>query len=49
MKSGNWRTAGILPSTNIDVKITGNQPGIQFAREFEGYVLRLEDSNKVIL
>jgi alpha-galactosidase len=46
---GDWQIAGILPGTNIDVKITGNQLGIQFAGEFEGYVLHLENSNKVRL
>ena len=46
---GNWRVAGVLPGTNIDVKITGNQLGIQFPGEFEGYVLYLENSNKVRL
>jgi alpha-galactosidase len=46
---GDWQIAGILPGTNIDVKITGNQLCIQFAGEFEGYVLHLENSNKVRL
>jgi len=39
---GNWRIVGSLPGTNIDVEITGNQLGIQFAGEFEGNVLHLE-------
>jgi alpha-galactosidase len=46
---GNWRVADAMPGTNIDVKITGNQLSIQFAGEFEGYVLHLENSNKVRL
>jgi alpha-galactosidase len=40
---GNWRVDGILPGTNIDVRITGNQLDIQPAGEFEGYVVRLEN------
>ena len=46
---GNWRVADAMPGTNIDVKITGDQLGIQIAGEFEGYVLHLENSNKVRL
>jgi alpha-galactosidase len=45
---GNWQIAGILPGTNIDVKITGNQLGIRFVGEFEGCVLHLENSNRVL-
>jgi alpha-galactosidase len=46
---GNWRVADAMPGTNIDVKITGDQLGIQIAGEFEGYVLHLENSNQVRL
>jgi len=44
---GDWQIAGILPGTNIDVKIIDNQLGIQFTEEFEGNVLHLENRNKV--
>ena len=46
---GDWQIAGVLPGTNIDVEIIGNQLGIQFAEEFEGYVLHLENSHKMRL
>jgi alpha-galactosidase len=39
---GDWHIAGILPGTNIDLKITGNMLGFQSDREFEGYVIHLE-------
>jgi alpha-galactosidase len=38
-----------LPSKNIESKMNGNKLGIQLTREFEGYVLHLENSNKVRL
>lgn len=40
---GNWQMAGILPGTNIDLKITGNKLVIQPAGEFEAYVIHLEN------
>jgi alpha-galactosidase len=43
LPQGDWQVAGILPGTNINAKITGNEIGIQFAREFEGYVVHLEN------
>jgi alpha-galactosidase len=43
---GNWRVTGNMPGTNTAVKIAGNQLGIQFAGEFEGYVLHLENTDK---
>ncbi|MBN1451660.1 MAG: alpha-galactosidase [Anaerolineales bacterium] len=46
---GNWQIVNTLPGTNIDLKIAGNKIGVQFAGEFEGYVIHLEKSNKVRL
>ncbi|HEX2993756.1 MAG TPA: alpha-galactosidase [Anaerolineales bacterium] len=43
LPQGNWRIAGILPGTSMDVKISGNKLGIQLAGEFEGYVIHLEN------
>jgi alpha-galactosidase len=47
LPNGNWQVTGILQNTNIDLKITGTKLGIQFAGEFEGYVIHLENGNKV--
>jgi alpha-galactosidase len=44
LPQGNWHVAGILPGANTNVKITGNQLGVQFAGEFEGYVVHLENN-----
>jgi alpha-galactosidase len=49
LPSGNWRIVGALPGKNIESKMNGNKLGIQLTREFEGYVLHLENSNKVRL
>jgi alpha-galactosidase len=43
LPNGDWRVAGILPGTNIDLKIDGNKLGVQFDGEFEGYVVHLEN------
>jgi alpha-galactosidase len=43
LPQGDWQVASILPGTNINAKITGNELGIQFAGEFEGYVIHLEN------
>lgn len=43
LPDGDWRVAGVLPGTNIDLKIDGNTLGIQFDGEFEGYVIHLEN------
>jgi hypothetical protein len=40
---GNWRIAGRLPGTNIDVEIADNKLGIQLGGEFEGHVICLEN------
>jgi alpha-galactosidase len=40
---GHWRKVRTLPGTNVDLKITGNKLRLQFAREFEGYVVHLEN------
>jgi alpha-galactosidase len=42
LPEGGWHVAGILPGTNINVKITGNKLGVRFTGEFEGYVVHLE-------
>ena len=49
LPSGNWRIVGALPGKNIESKMNDNKLGIQLTREFEGYVLHLENSNKVRL
>ena len=42
LPQGDWRVVGILPGTNIDLKITVNKLTIQPAGEFEGCVIHLE-------
>ena len=44
---GNWRIAGVLPGTSIDLEMTGNQLRIQPAREFEGRVIHLENDGQI--
>lgn len=45
LPQGKWQVAGILPGTNINVKITDNKLDVRFAGEFEGYVVHLENGN----
>jgi len=40
----NWRISGVLPGTNIDLQMIGSTLSIQPAREFEGYVIHLENA-----
>ncbi|HUH97796.1 MAG TPA: alpha-galactosidase [Anaerolineales bacterium] len=40
---GNWRIAGVLPGANIDLQMIGNKLRVQPTREFEGYVVHLEN------
>ena len=49
LPQGDWQIASILPGTNINVKITGNHLSVQFAGEFEGYVIRLKNNNCKLL
>jgi hypothetical protein len=44
---GNWQVTGVLPGTSVDLKMTGNQLRIQPAREFEGYVIHLENDGQI--
>jgi alpha-galactosidase len=43
LPAGNWRVVDTLPHENINLKITANMLDIQFAKEFEGYVIYLEN------
>jgi len=45
LPQGDWQVAGVLPGTTLNVKIIGNQLGIQFTEEFKGYVVHLENHN----
>lgn len=44
LPQGNWRIAGVLPDTSMDLQMIGNTLRIQPAGEFEGYVVHLENN-----
>jgi len=43
LPAGNWQIVDTLPGAGFNFKITENILGIQFAKEFEGYVIYLEN------
>jgi len=44
LPQGNWRIASVLPGTSMDVQMIGNTLRIQPVREFDGYVVHLENN-----
>ncbi len=43
LPQGNWRVVDVLPGTSIALQLIGNRLRLQPAREFEGYVIHLEN------
>jgi len=44
LPQGDWRIAGVLPGTSMDVQMIGNTLRIQPTGEFEGYIVHLENN-----